>query len=68
MEQKTHHERWVDAKSVKERFPLEYQYMKGYAEIAVEFLLISSYLDGTFHFDELVPKISAKGANALLHQ
>lgn len=48
VEQKTHHERWVDAKSVKERFPLEYQYMKG-------------YLDGTFHFDELVPKISAKG-------
>jgi hypothetical protein len=32
IEQKTHHEDWVDAKSVKERFPLDYKEIKKYDE------------------------------------
>lgn len=48
IEQKTHHEEWVDAKSVKERFPLDYKEVK-------------NYLDGKFTFKELVPSLLAKG-------
>jgi len=48
VEQKTHHEQWVDQPSVKERFQLDSD-------------LVKAYLEGTFKYEELIPRLKKKG-------
>uniref|UniRef100_A0A6B2L022 SPX domain-containing protein n=1 Tax=Arcella intermedia TaxID=1963864 RepID=A0A6B2L022_9EUKA len=48
IEQKTHHEGWVDAMSVKERFQLKSK-------------LVKRYLEGSWMFEKVVPKLVDAG-------
>eukprot|EP01127_Copromyxa_protea_P013149 TRINITY_DN3502_c0_g1_i2.p1 TRINITY_DN3502_c0_g1~~TRINITY_DN3502_c0_g1_i2.p1 ORF type:complete len:512 (+),score=50.98 TRINITY_DN3502_c0_g1_i2:35-1570(+) len=50
IEQKTHHEAWVDQVSVKERFQMESEHVKG-------------YLLGTKTYKDWIPKLRAKGVS-----